>query len=160
MNQLADALEKAGYSPEDVTALRSSPALLMKLRRELCEEFAKGRKGILLSLCNTITLPAITRFVTSDHYKVDISETVVVKIGSIGEDFRMNFLGKVEENIPEIRLRTATLEKESFNPDIIAELGNRHEISLAHHFSLLQKQGKGEKGGSSHERMYQHRIRS
>ena len=56
------------------------------------------------------------------------------------------FLKKVEENVGDATIVVHCLEKASLDAPIMAELGDRAEIQLAHFFGLLKVQSKGEEG--------------
>lgn len=103
----------------------------------------------IIKLLGTVTIPATTgRFIAKDHFVVDTGEKAKVKISHLGDNFRKNFLNKIEETISETSLRYCSLEKSSRGIPIINELGgdDKAETSLAEMFSLMEKQPNGEKG--------------
>lgn len=104
----------------------------------------------LLELLSTVSVGAIARFVAADKFVMDI--TGDVRIACLGENFKRDFLGKVEGpceaaklNIHKLRVAARDLSKDS-EPGIIPELGGREEITLGQFYAQLAKQGRGQKG--------------
>lgn len=63
------------------------------------------------------------------------------------DNFKDNFLDKIEEDVTDTTLAIHSLKKASLDSLIRNELGpEREEITLTHFFNLLQKQSKGETG--------------
>lgn len=93
----------------------------------------------LLRRITTISVPGTKRFVAKDHLKT-------ANIGWAGDNFNKLFLKKAEENVKDLTIAVDRLEKNSLDASILAELGNRAEINLAHFFWLIEKQSKGENG--------------
>ncbi|MCL5004520.1 MAG: hypothetical protein M1170_01070 [Patescibacteria group bacterium] len=103
----------------------------------------------ILEFIGTITIPARTqRFVAKDHFIVDVSEGAGVKISHLSDNFRNNFLGKIEEPTAEIISQYHRSKKLSRDIQIITELGgeDKTEITLAGMFFLMEKQPNGEDG--------------
>lgn len=99
-----------------------------------------------LRFIGTITIPARPRFIATKHYEVNTRDGVVVKINYMWGDFK-SLLDKVEEAIGETELAVYQLTKKRSDKDIRAELGeNKEETRLYHLWSLLEKQGYGERG--------------
>jgi hypothetical protein len=94
---------------------------------------------ILKRVADTIKLPAHKRFVAEKHFVHDQGFY-------LWEDFGKNFLDEVEENVPATTLAVYQLQKNALDAQIRKELGQDHEVFLAHFFDLLQKQSKGEEG--------------
>ena len=97
----------------------------------------------ILGKLSTIVLSATGKFIASDHFSTDSKE---VKISWLGDNFQREFLAKVEEPQAGIELCYAKLKKASIDAPILAELGDRAEITLASIWELLKKQPKGESG--------------
>lgn len=83
----------------------------------------------------------IKRFLAKDNLKA-------ANVVWMNDNFKRLFLEKVEENVSAAELCIHRLEKDSCDPEIMAELGEgRREIALAHFFKLLTKQqAKGSQG--------------
>lgn len=113
------------------------------------EEFKLWLKkvGQLLQHVRSVSVGAVMRFAVADHFKKDISETAVVKIAYLGDNFKKYFLDKIEDGISATILAAHTLLKSSLDAPIRTELGEKREITtLAHLYELLKKQAKGEDG--------------
>ncbi len=95
--------------------------------------------GALLRQVGTVVVGGVERFVAKEH----LAEA---NIGWTGIKFNRFFLNLVEENIEGTTLNIHRLEKASLDVSILAELGVRARISLAHFFELLKRQSKGEPG--------------
>ena len=103
----------------------------------------------LLDFVGTSTIPARTeKFIARDHFIIDTTEKAKVKISYLGDSFKTNFLGKVEEPIVETVMRFGKLLKSSVDNPIINELGGEEkaESALAEMFSLMEMQPNGEDG--------------
>ena len=130
---------------EDANQVIGGKGNLVAGIQELFARFKSDAKS-LLELLTTIILPATTRFIARDHFKVDISPEAPVQIAYLGDNFKNHFLGKVEENVPEARVRIHRLIRPSLDAPIVAALGEKHEAFLAHLHQLLLRQPKGEQG--------------
>lgn len=96
----------------------------------------------LLKLVTYVEVSGSNKFVAADNFKIGNAGVTY-----LGEDFKTNFLGKVEENVTDATLVIHQLEKASPDKDILSELGNnRKETFLAYLFELLKKQSEGETG--------------
>ena len=153
MNQLGDALEKAGFSAEDVTKLKQYTELGRVLdvlcgRAEIIS-VAQVAKNILEFVTSTTVSVPVGPFVARDHFKVDTSQKAKAKISWLSDNFKSWFLDKVEEQAGgDSILRTHKLTTASVDAPIIAELGGevKAETTLVEAFALMEKQGKGEAG--------------
>lgn len=67
-------------------------------------------------------------------------------IGWIGENFKKNFLDKEETDIPDATLSIQKLVRDSFDKDILAELGDKAETKLVYVFNLIKNQLNGNAG--------------
>lgn len=105
------------------------------LRGELAVETARA----LLRQIAVAEIGGTQRFVAKDH----LAEA---NVGWTSENFNRLFLELVEENGEGATLYVHCLERASLDASILAELGDRAKISLAHFFGALKKQSKGEPG--------------
>lgn len=152
MNQLADALEVSGWSPEDVTKLRSYHDLSM------IRNVVNGTAKIvdiekvapkILKLLGTLSLPAIHgKFVARHRFVIDTKENAKVKFSYFGPNFVNWFMDKSEDSIGATKLCGYKLLEDSVDAPIVAELGGegKVETTLQELYSALKKQRKGEKG--------------
>lgn len=99
----------------------------------------------ILTLVTTVRIAAGGRFVVAEKFR--IGETDGVKIAWLGDNFKTNFLDKIEENVKAAELKIHRLEQDLLDAPIIAELGDVAETTLADFWELLKKQGLGQKGG-------------
>src|SRR3989338_911690 len=127
--------------PDDVMdGWVKNPKALQKALHVLCPpETASERPGLLRRIA-TPTATGVQRFVCDDE------ALKAANIGWTGKNFKAHFLDKVEEGVSDAVVVVHRLERASPDVPILAELGNRAEIQLAHFFALLQKQSKGEDG--------------
>lgn len=146
MNQLADALDNAGFTSDDVTRLKQFNNL------EGIKDLIYGRAELvmpkILEFVNTVKVCARReRFVARDYFVVDMSAKSRVKICYLGDNFVKWFFGKTEEPVPG-SLRYQRLRKSSVDGPIISELGGkeRAETTLAEMFSLMEMQADGKDG--------------
>ncbi len=93
----------------------------------------------LLKRVTTMAVNGTKKFVASEHLKE-------ANVGLTGSNFDKLFLGKVEENVGDATIAVDRLEKASPDAPIMAELGGRAEIQLAHFFGPLKAQSRGEAG--------------
>jgi len=104
----------------------------------------KGVVKKVLKFVRSISVPAVSKFVASEAFGDDNSAGIKFYLGG---NFKTNFLGKIEENIPAAELNIHGLTKSSLDAPIRAELGAEHEeTKLAHLYELLKKQARGEAG--------------
>ena len=111
--------------------------------RERFEEFKLWLKGVfpkLLAFIITVSVSAHKRFVMKDHLKS-------ANIGWTGDNFKRVMLDKIEENVPAGEINIHRLEKNSLNPEIMAEMGPEKRMTcLAHFLEMIGKQSKGQEG--------------
>lgn len=106
-------------------------------------------KKLLQRLSTTIVLPAVASFTASEHFVIDTSSSAKVKISDLGDNFKANFLKKVESNeVAAEDLAINKLLENAFDPAIITALGGeaKVEITLGQFFAAFAKQPKGENG--------------
>jgi hypothetical protein len=93
----------------------------------------------------TIKVGAVEHFVAAEKFR-EGKTTDGVKIAWLGDNFKTNFLGKIEEGVTAEELKIHKLDQDSPDAPITAELDNSTETILAHFWELLKKQGSGQKG--------------
>lgn len=93
----------------------------------------------LLKQVAKISVSGVKRFCAQDHLKQ-------ANVGWMGDNFKGLFLDKVEEDVGAGTIAVHCLEKTSLDAPIMAELGERAELQLAHFFELLKAQSKREEG--------------
>jgi len=114
------------------------------------------RVGQLLKRSGTIRVSGAKRFVARGAFGPD--NPAGVKFW-LNENFKNNFLGKVEEGVPAAELAVQTLTKASRDSLIMDELGDKKETFLSYLYELTGRQPRGEIGDLSVERVYLFYIR-
>lgn len=117
------------------------------LRKEQC--WVAGEIKKILKFVGNVTIPATTKnFVAREKFVVNTSDEAEVKISYLGNNFKEWLLNKFEEPQAGIKLRYYRLLEASVDDPIIAELGGQDqaETTLTAMFSLMKKQGHGQKG--------------
>ncbi|MEK7496691.1 MAG: hypothetical protein AAB657_02175 [Patescibacteria group bacterium] len=118
-------------------------AFITKQEVILADSVTQAEK--LLEVLGAVTLGAVKKFIANDYFKVgDING---IKIAWIGNNFKEQFVPKVEENVIESIIRYFRLKKGITDPFIIAELGLNYTTTLAHMWELIKLQGYGQKFG-------------
>lgn len=107
---------------------------------------APAEKLKLLESVATVPVTATTRFVAADRFVADTSKKAKVKIAFAWDNFKNNFVPKVETDIQAGELKIHKLLRDSLDKPIIAELGANHETYLADLWAMLLEQPNGEKG--------------
>lgn len=111
--------------------------------RQRFEEFKLWLKGVfpkLLSLVTTVSVSAYQRFAMKDNLES-------ANIGWTGDNFKRVMLDKIEENVPAGEVNIYRLEKDSLDPEIMAEMGPEKRVTyLAHFIERIKKQSKGQPG--------------
>ena len=103
--------------------------------------FAKNQSKLLKPIATFQTL-AVEEFIANENF-VEGKTVNGVSTVRLGENFKKNFLGKVEKSVEAVELKIYSLIKavcdlsKNDEPGIIPELGDKHEIRLAHFFQLL-----------------------
>lgn len=101
-------------------------------------------KPKLLELVGSVPVTATQRFVAADHFVVDTSKKTKAKIAFLWDNFKINFVPKVETDVPAGGLKIHKLLRDSVDAPIIAELGPAHETQLADLWAMLLRQPNGE----------------
>lgn len=110
------------------------------------KEKVKAAVSDLLSLVTTIVLPAQPTFIAKDHFVVDTSEKAPVKIWAFGDNFKSWFLGATEKPTKEARIVVHKLLKDSRDPAILEDLGDKAKTTLSQFYAALKAQASGESG--------------
>jgi len=129
-------------------------ALLNKLgRTETARRMLRqGFKIVFTTIINwlgNITLPfTTTKFVASEKFVLNTTDSSKTKISYLDRDFKSWFLGKTEEPIGEVNLRYGVMTELANSRRIVEDLGGeeKSETTLTEMFALMEKQGQGEKG--------------
>jgi len=83
----------------------------------------------LLEFVTSVKVPAVKKFVASDHFKAGKTVDGVKYYSVFGDYFNKHFLPKVEEDVPATDLRVQRLLRNSRDLGIRTEIGeNREEI--------------------------------
>ena len=137
-----DALDEAGLGKDRAQKLYGKGGIYKAGIKKLIAELTASD---LLESVGTVNLSAIASFVAADRFRDDRKGEVV--IGWIGDNFRRNFLGKTETDVPATQLHVYKLVKSSVDGPIIAELGEEmSETTLGQMFEMMKAQGHGEDG--------------
>ncbi|MCR4274739.1 MAG: hypothetical protein NUW02_01685 [Candidatus Campbellbacteria bacterium] len=102
------------------------------------EEVWSGKKNLLRFLF-TSKVAGSKKFVAKDAFRINMDLGQRTRISHLGENFKRQFLSKVEENVDDTTLCLHELLKTSRDIPIVAELGNEEgvEIFLAHFCEVL-----------------------
>lgn len=107
---------------------------------------AKPATSKLLELVTSVAVVGLAPFAAKDKFKTKKTPDGV-KLYWVGDNFKENFLEKVEGEAAPATLKLHMLKKSSLDAPILAELGEEaQETKLSHLWELLQKQPEGEKG--------------
>lgn len=137
-----------GQIEAGINKIGGEEAFMRLLRDELVISEAVAKK-LLERLSTTIAVPAIAAFVAGEHFVIDTSSSAKVKVSSLGENFKANFLQKVENGEIAVEyLAINRLLENAYDPAIITALGGeaKVEISLGQFFAAFAKQPNGEAG--------------
>jgi len=99
----------------------------------------------LMQALEDVVVPATTGpFVVKDHFKKGAS----LQFSTIWGEFRSRFFGKIENPMPEVRMRKYKLLRLAPDGPIIAELGGESSVasSLSIAFAIMRCQANGEAG--------------
>jgi hypothetical protein len=133
-NELKLAFRKFDYTNGDVKSLTEGNTL-GELRGVL-----RGTHKIvemsLLEPSGTVTVPATTKpFVAKDNFKTKKDGGIC---SYLGDNFKLWFLGKIEEPRQESELKYSKLTRSSVDKPILAELGNTADVTLGEVFYLME----------------------
>ena len=76
----------------------------------------------LLKFIRTVSLPAVGRFAAAQYFREGATVDGIV-VAWLGDDFKQDFLPKVEEAVPALDAREYELVESAYDPTIIVELG-------------------------------------
>lgn len=97
----------------------------------------------LLKFLRTVSFDAIPEFVVAEKYRE--GETVDgIRVAWLGQNFKANFLKKIERAVPALEMREHELVERSRDPAIIVELGGEEQVEtfLAHFWEFLKTADK------------------
>jgi len=119
--------------------------------QEIASKSAKKRMKVLRALEQIAEFPQTDIFRAVDHLRITPDNeraTAELVIGFLSDNIRSNFLGKIEENVAESKLRAYRLKKDSVDGPIIADLGGEEaaETTVAEMVTLMRRQGRGQQG--------------
>jgi len=137
-----------GQIEAGINKIGGEEAFMRLLREELVISEAVAKK-LFERLSTTIAVPVITSFIGSEHFVIGTSKNAKVKIRYLSENFKANFLSKVESGkVAAEDLAINKLLENSFDPAIVTTLGGeaKVEITLGQFFAMFAKQPNGEKG--------------
>lgn len=98
----------------------------------------------LLTEVATVDVPAVEKFVAADNFGPNNPDGINFCLWS---NFKNNFLGKIEKNVPAVTLVIRRLNRSSVDEPIRQELTpEREETALAHFYELIRNQPRGEHG--------------
>ncbi len=114
-------------------------ALVDEFVQKLIDTAEQAKK--ILKFVRTVPVPAVKKFVASEAF--DNNNPAGIKF-YLGENFKTNFLGKVEENVPAGELNIHELRRNSLGRSIYIELDLDHEETvLAHFYDVLKNETSG-----------------
>lgn len=136
-NELKMAFRRHGYAAEDVKKLGEGDFLAQVLL------IIRGRAEIIvksiLTLLRTVQIAAQPAITTSEEY---FKEAGVVWMG---ENFKTQFLGLEVPATEDVELAVRRLEEASLDAPILAELGDKAEISVSQFRAfLMENRGSSE----------------
>lgn len=138
--KLEFAVQRNGGTTEDIDYLSTGDnfravTLLRTGKVKLVEAEVKK----LLRFVRTVSLPAVDKFIAAEKFRE--GETVAgIKVAWLGENFKTNFLTKVEKSVPALEMREHGLVTPSRDPAIITEFGGEEQVEsfLAHFWEFLK----------------------
>ena len=110
---------------------------LGKLKRMLHEQ------EVLLQGVTAVTVNDVSKFVAADAFGSDNPDGIQFELWPKFKEF---FLNKIEENIPASKLIVCRLIEATLDEQIVVELGDHAETTLAHLYELIKGQANGQAG--------------
>ena len=109
-----------------------------------------GQSGIpgqsaLLDFVASVTIRGTERFSAADNFQ-EHQPPGQLQISWLGQNFRQNFLGKIEGHVSAGELDIYRLRRSAHDANIIASLGRQLETTLYDVWTLLNCQPQGEQG--------------
>lgn len=139
MNQLGDALESAGFTPDEVTKLRNFPRL------KDIKRVVNGQNEIT----TVKRLAKVGKADVPDAEEMAITEQLLrekYNFGWFGDNFKRLFFGKTLNGAPAEALAIHQLTERVTNQQIRDDLGEQAMTPFAHALSLVEEQRNGEQG--------------
>lgn len=121
-------LEWVAHNPKDAMALFIAA---LKERRGVAKEVPSGLFETMKA--RTVSPPSV--FIAKKHFRSPVVDGV--RIYSLGEDFKHDFLGIEERDTPGIKLRMHKLKKGAYGETVYQDLDGG-EIALGHFWELLK----------------------
>ncbi len=147
---VVNAFTDAGMDDDDLRRLESDEGFRNQFRGKIAELKHEVVEIVsrLLQPLGAITIPATTeKFVARDKFVLGTSPGAEVKIAYLSSNFQSWFLDKIEEPRGETTLSYHKLIQASLDGPILAELGEKVEVTISAFYSLLEKQGRGGAAG-------------
>jgi hypothetical protein len=141
MNQLGNAMEAAGFTPELVSKLGQSPDVLAKLKREL-QVKTKPASAPVAPLLQPIGEPAefesVEKFVVADEFVLGTGKPFPISF--MGDNLKRQLLPLTETAVPKVVLQQRKLLKASVDTPILKELGGEEKARsyMSHIKQFLQ----------------------
>ncbi|MFA5130925.1 MAG: hypothetical protein WC467_00700 [Patescibacteria group bacterium] len=101
--------------------------------------------SILSKIINYAVIPETKeKFITKDKFKIDENQKKSVKIISLGDNFKMWFLEKIEQPFPGSTIYGRKINYRSVDEPILYELGGiLAETTLTEIYTMMELQGSG-----------------
>lgn len=113
----------------------------------------KDDRNVLLINSGSFKTPEFSNFVVADHF-IENGRRIVsgVNIRYMDDNFRNEFIGKIEDHSGGREIRYGNLREDSSQQSIFGILGGdrKMELSLAELWYLLEKQPRGRKNGDGY----------
>lgn len=139
-HQVMEALERAGYTPEDLTKMGQSQEQL-KAFRGVLRHTQRIERVRLLEYIDTIDLPALPRLAIDREFAEEHKWCAFE--ASFSDSFDMKSDGPTENT----RIQVRRLDVATTDLMILGEIGtNNIAFTICHLFALLEKQKNGEGG--------------
>ena len=107
--------------------------------RFLRKENAWDGKKLLLRHLETLEVKGAKKFVAKEAFQIGTGPQREVPIISVGDNFKRDYIPKIEENVEDASVRIHELLETSRDIPIVAELGNEEgaETTLTHFHGVL-----------------------
>lgn len=141
---ITDIIEALHNKGEKLTQYMRLVFTALITGQELVLAKAQAAGQCLLESIGATVVAPVKEFMAKDFFKLGTSAGVT--IAYLGDNFKENFLKKVERDIAGTTLKSFRLKEASLDQPIITELGPKHETTLAHLWELLKAQPNGKPG--------------
>jgi hypothetical protein len=105
-----------------------------------------AKESKILEFVGIVDVPGVRTFAAARSFSIGLQSGV--KIGSMTQDFRTDFLPKVEDRIRHRWVKSYRSMKGCTDRAITAEFKGEYEIALIHFWRLLGEQSCGQKNGA------------